>query len=353
MKLAHLNVYFFFFLLLGVGWATFEIFQPFLTAILAAAILAALFQRPYDFLVKKTRGSRGISAFLAILLVVAVIVVPLFVILGYAANEANVLFQRLAGGGTSGQMLFEQVLARLRALPYAETLFGREAFDPERVVDNLKGFGGNLLGFVEVLYQSVAHFVAWTFIMFFTLFYFFVDGKKALAYAMYLSPLRNEHEKLLMKKFISISSATLKGTLLIGIVQGFLGGVTFAIAGVPSAILWGLLMVVLSIIPAVGAGLVWLPAGLILLGMGQVWQGVTVLAVGAGLISTIDNILRPKLVGRDTQMHPLMIFFATLGGIGLFGFPGFIIGPIIVSLFLALWEIYAVEFKSQLQSYNE
>lgn len=169
---------------------------------------------------------------------------------------------------------------------------------------------------------------------------------------MQLSPLKNEHERLLAEKFISISRATIKGTLVVGAIQGLLGGLAFWIVGVPSPAIWGLLMILFSIIPLVGSALVWLPAAIILLLMGQVWQGIFLLVVGFGVISLVDNILRPKLVGKDTQMHPLMIFFATLGGISLFGLPGFIIGPIVVSLFLALGEIYSIEFKSQLAEYN-
>lgn len=353
MKLAHLNVYFFFLVLIGVAWMTFLLFQPFLTAILAAAILAALFQRPYQFLLEKFGGRSGWSAFCALLLVAAVIIIPLFVILGIATNEADNLFRYVGSENTSSEALLQKGLDTAKSIPYAETIFGNEAFSSQQVINGVKNFSGSLLGFAQTLYESVAHFVAWIFIMFFTLFYFFADGKGALAYIMKLSPLRDEHERLLIRKFVSISRATLKGTLMVGIVQGFLGGLLFAIVGIPSPVLWGIFMTVLSIIPAVGAGIVWLPAGIILLVMGQVWQGVTVLVVGAGLISTIDNILRPKLVGRDTEMHPLIVFFATLGGIALFGFPGFIIGPIIVSLFLALWEIYAIEFKGQLQAYNE
>ncbi len=353
MKLAHLNVYFFFLILAGVGWVAFLIFQPFLTAILAAAILAALFQGPYKTLLAGTRGHKGWSAFLTLLLIVAIIVAPLFIILSIAANEASGIFEKLSLGTTSAQMLLERTLEWTRHLPYAEALFGHDAFSTQNVIDALKSWMGNFLGFVEILYQGIAHFVAWIFIMFFTLFYFLIDGRKALAYVMRLSPLRDEHEKLLIKKFVSISRATLRGTLIIGVVQGFLGGIAFAIAGVPSPVLWGLLMAIFSVVPAVGSALIWLPAGLILLAMGQVWQGVLILVVGGGVISTIDNLLRPKLVGRDTEMHPLMVFFASLGGIALFGFPGFIMGPIVISLFLALWEIYALEFKSQLEGYNQ
>ena len=112
-------------------------------------------------------------------------------------------------------------------------------------------------------------------------------------------------------------------------------------------------MIILSVVPSFGTAIVWLPAGLILLALGHIWEGTFVLAIGGGVISLIDNILRPKLVGKDTQMHPLMVFFATIGGLSLFGLPGFIIGPIIIALFLALFEIYGIEFRDQLKEYNE
>jgi predicted PurR-regulated permease PerM len=144
----------------------------------------------------------------------------------------------------------------------------------------------------------------------------------------------------------------LKGTIIIGVIQGSLGGIMFWIAGVPSFVIWGVIMVILSIIPAIGSGLVWAPAGIILLFTGNIWEGIFVLLFGGIFISLVDNILRPKLVGNDTEMHPLLVFFATLGGLISFGIIGFIIGPVIMALFLALWEIYGKEFKRQLNKFN-
>lgn len=353
MKIANLNVYFFFLLLLGVGVVTFFVFQPFLTAILAAAILAIFFQEWYAVFLKYTRRRIGLSATLTVLLVATVIILPIFAVLGAAVNEAGNIYERNAFEGGSFRMTIEAVLQKIQAIPYLQFFIGSEVLDVNNIVDNLRGFTQVLLGFVQTLYQSVAHFVFWMFVMFFTLFYFLIDGKQVVGYVMRLSPLRNEHEKLLIGKFVSMSRATIKGTLMVSVVQGFLGGLTFAIVGIQSPVIWGLVMTVLSVIPLFGAGIIWLPAGIILLMLGQVWQGVLVLSVGMGIISTIDNILRPKLVGKDTQMHPLLVFFSTLGGISLFGFPGFVIGPIIVSLALALLEIYSIEFRGQLNGYNE
>ncbi len=352
MQLKSLNVTFFFLLLISVGVAVFFIFQPFLTAIVAAAILTALFKRPYHWFERLTRGSRGTSAFLTCLLVITIIVTPLFLVLSLAISEASNLYYAMTQESTL-ETSTEKVLSAIRNAPYAGTFFDTAAFDQEQIVNDIKEFSKNALGLLQAAYQGVTHFVFWVFIMFFTLFYFLIDGKKALRALMQLSPLKNEHDELLIQKFISISRATLKGTLVIGVIQGLLGGLMFWIAGVPSPAIWGLVMILFSIIPMIGSTLIWFPAGVIMLLLGNVWQGVFILAFGIGVISVIDNVLRPKLVGQDTQMHPLLIFFATLGGISFFGLPGFIIGPIIVSLFMALSEIYSIEFRDQLKEYNE
>jgi predicted PurR-regulated permease PerM len=164
--------------------------------------------------------------------------------------------------------------------------------------------------------------------------------------------LKDDQERVLLKEFVSISRATLKGTVIIGIIQGVLGGLLFWAVGVPSPITWGVVMIILSIIPVVGSGIIWAPVGIYMLLTGDIWQGVVILGFGFGVISTIDNILRPKLVGQDSQMHPLFVLLATLGGIIVFGIIGFIIGPIIVALFLALLRIYEMEFAEQLEEVN-
>ncbi len=352
MQVRQLNVYFFFLLLIGAGIVVFFIFQPFLTAIVAAAILSILFKPTYKFFVRLFRGSEIAGSFAACLVVALLIVTPIVLTLSLAVAEANNLYHMLGETTTIDQMI-ESSAHFLNTQPYAQYVFPEGTFNHDQVTEDIKRLSENALAILQAAYQSVTHFIFWVFVMFFTLFYLFIDGEKAFRYLLRLSPLKNEHEKLLADKFVSISRATLRGTLVVGTMQGLLGGIAFWIVGVPSPAIWGLMMVLLSMIPMVGSALIWLPAGLILLLMGQVWQGVFLLAFGFGVISLIDNILRPRFVGKDTQMHPLMIFFAILGGIAFFGLPGFVIGPILVSLFLALSEIYAIEFKSQLASFNE
>ncbi len=351
MQVRHLNVYFFFLIMFLVGVTVFFIFQPFLTAIVAAAILSVLFRPVYQSLLRILSGRVAWSSLLTCLLVGIMIVTPILSVLSLAVAEANSLYHTI-GEERSFSGMVESSVKAVQATSFGKILFKDAAFTTESVMKDIRQLSQNALGLLQAAYQSVTHFIFWVFVMFFTLFYFLIDGDRALHRLMQLSPLKAEHETLLASKFISISRATLKGTLVVGVLQGLLGGLAFWIVGVPSPAIWGLLMILLSIIPLVGSALVWLPVGAILLLIGQLWQGVFLLTVGFGVISLIDNVLRPKLVGKDTQMHPLMIFFATLGGISLFGLPGFIIGPIIVSLFMALGEIYSIEFKGQLAEYN-
>jgi len=352
MQVRNLNIYFFFLILLIVGGTVFFIFQPFLTAIVAATILSILFRPAYQSLLRTFPGRPGTASFITCLLVALIIVTPILSVLSLSIAEANHLYYTIAEE-RSFLGVVEAGVKTIHETAFGQVVFKDTAFTTESIMEDIRLLSQNALGLLQAAYQSVTHFVFWVFVMFFTLFYFLIDGDRAFRRLMQLSPLKTEHEKLLASKFISISRATLKGTLVVGVIQGLLGGLTFWIIGVPSPAIWGLLMILLSIFPLIGSALVWLPVGITLLLMGQIWQGVFLLVIGFGVISVIDNILRPKLVGKDTQMHPLMIFFAILGGIALFGLPGFIIGPIVVSLFLALGEIYSIEFKGQLESYND
>lgn len=192
-------------------------------------------------------------------------------------------------------------------------------------------------------------FVFMLFIMFYTLFFFFKDGPRLLKYLMRVSPLGDKYEAMLYEKFTSTARATLKSTLIVGGLQGTLGGIFFWIAGVEGALVWGIIMIALSVIPAIGSFIIWLPTGIIMLALGNIWQGLLIL-IGGMFISIIDNIIRPPLVGKDTQMHPLIVLFTTLGGIFLFGISGFVIGPIIASLFLAIISIYNFYYRGELDS---
>jgi predicted PurR-regulated permease PerM len=152
----------------------------------------------------------------------------------------------------------------------------------------------------------------------------------------------------MLNKFTSVTRATLKGTLMIGILQGGLAGAAFAVAGIDNAVFWGTVMAVLSVIPSIGSALVWFPAAIILIMQGSTVGGVGLLVFCGLIVGSLDNVLRPILVGKDTKMHELMIFFGTLGGIMMFGIAGIFIGPVIASLFVTIWELYGIAFSDYL-----
>lgn len=350
MQLKKYNVYFFFVILLGISALTYFVFKPFLMPILLAAILAVILQRPYEFFVKITSGHKKISAFIISILGMVIFSGIFLFVVGLILNEISNLYHSL--GAQQYPKYLDNVINNVNSNGFLRSIGFDNVVNTETIRNAFSQLGQNAFAILQKTYQGIASLVFFTIIMFFTLYYFLIGGKDLVKSIMYLSPLRDEHEKILIKKFISISRATIKGTLVVGIVQGTIGAVLFAAVGIPSAVVWGLVMMFFSLLPMLGTGLVWLPAAIIMFALGNVWQGVTILIVGGGVISIIDNFLRPKLVGKDTQMHPLIVFFATIGGISLLGFLGFIVGPIIVALFLALWEIYGVEFKSQLKKFN-
>ena len=211
------------------------------------------------------------------------------------------------------------------------------------------GATGYLGGFVARelanFVQATAGFLLLLFVMLYAMFFFLRDGRKMLGRILYVTPLSSEDEYRLVERFASVSRATLKGTLVIGAVQGGLVGIAFAVVGIGGAAFWGTLMAVLSIIPGLGTALVWVPAVIILAAGGNFVKAGGLCLFCALVVGSIDNLLRPVLVGKDTQMHELMIFFGTLGGIIMFGVMGMIIGPIVAALFVTIWEIYGVAFK--------
>ena len=165
---------------------------------------------------------------------------------------------------------------------------------------------------------------------------------------MHICPLGDENEALLYEKFTKTASATLKGTVVVGLIQGVIGSILFWATGIQGSVVWGLVMAAASILPPFGTGIIWLPAGIFMLVSGNIIAGIIILATGILVIGTIDNFLRPILVGKSTKMHPVLVLLSTLGGLISFGITGIIIGPIITSIFLSFWEIYEHLFKKQL-----
>lgn len=340
-------------MLVGISLLFFLMIRTFLSAVVLAVMLAGLFYPVHRRLVRWTKGRRSLSAFLSVGLILLICVVPLSVVMTLLATEAFQFYQWV--DQQWGDFRADQAswLQGIRALDYLERF---EWLGYLQGVDWHAKIGDIAKTVSRFLYQSIMGISRSAFrvlmvlgVMLFAMYYLFKDGEACLARVAYLIPLSRSHTQLLISKFLSMVRATVKGTMVVGIVQGLIGGLTLWVFGVAKPVLWGVIMTVLSVIPVAGAGLVWAPAGVIRILGGHVLSGVGILVVGFAIIGTIDNVLRPRLVGQDTTMHPLFIFLGTLGGISLFGMVGFLVGPVVAALFVTIWDIYAVEFREQLE----
>jgi predicted PurR-regulated permease PerM len=188
--------------------------------------------------------------------------------------------------------------------------------------------------------QNTFEFVVGFFVMLYLLYFFLRDGPELVRTVRSAVPLAEGLKRRLQIKFTRVVRATVKGNIAVALVQGALGGLIFWVLGISSPLLWGVLMAFLSLLPAVGCGLVWGPVALYLLARGELWQGVTLILFGVLVIGLVDNLLRPILVGKDTRMPDYLVLISTLGGLTLFGLNGFVIGPLIAALFIASWDIY-------------
>lgn len=337
---------FFFSLIVVLGIGMFYIVMPFLYPIFWAAVIAVMFYPLYRWINKHLKMKK-VSAGITLLLVIVVLFLPLLLLTGLLINESVKLYVTASEANffSNVETATSGWVASLLG-PYLDTIQTEWTARASSITQSIAGF---LLSNLRDLTQSSLRFVFMFFIMLYTLYYFLKDGPRMLKRLMHLSPLGDKYEAMLYTQFTSTTRATLKSTIIVGGIQGALGGILFWLTGMEGAFVWGVVMVILAIIPAIGPTLVLFPAAVIVLATGGVWQAVT-LAIGALLISVIDNIIRPPLVGKDIQMHPLIVLFATLGGLVLFGISGFVIGPIIAALFIAIMQIYDHYYRNELEN---
>jgi predicted PurR-regulated permease PerM len=331
--------------LLSVSAVFLFMLRNFLMPLFLAAIFTGLTYPFYDWLQRKT-GKKVIAALLTLLSMVLVLVLP-FIAIGAAAYEEavglignfNLDFwrSRLETLLESLQLRFPGLLERLNAANISKV-----------AIDGVQSAAQFILKHSADISLSAASSLLTFFLMLFIMFYFYIDGPTMLKRLIKWSPLKDEYERILIEKFVSVSKGTLKGFLAIGIIQGFIGAILFWAVGMHSPIFLGVLMVFASLIPAVGTALVWIPVALTLVMQGHLISALCVVGIGGIVISSVDNFVRPVVVGKDIKMHDLMVLLSTLGGLGMFGLAGFIIGPIIAALFLSMWNIYEDIFAGDL-----
>ncbi|MBK9778298.1 MAG: AI-2E family transporter [bacterium] len=335
-------------LVIGISVLFFKMIRSFVMALIIAGIFASLAQPLYRRTTKLLRGRRRAAAIVVLVVVVLVVLLPLAGLLGLVTAEAINVGETAVPWVQDKLNNPYQMEMWLRALPFYERI------EPYR--DDIMMRAGQAVDFASrLLINSLSaatsgtlNFLFMLGVMLYAMYFFLEGGGRLVDRILFYLPLDDAEERLLLDRFRSVARATLKGTAVIGLLQGTLAGIAFAVAGVPSAAFWGALMVALSVVPGIGIGLVWVPASIVLVAGGHTLEGVLLALFCGGVVGSIDNVLRPRLVGKDTKLPDLLILLSTIGGISMFGMLGLIVGPILAALFVTVWEIYGRVFADVL-----
>ena len=315
------------------------ILMPFFFAIFWAVLIASIFAPLYKYFNKKIKNP-NLCASMALAVVLLCLILPVGLIIDLLIVESIDIYQSLNSSSSNWQKILSDMLQSLGKNPIFATLNLDQAFLINKSQEALKAFTGYVFNHISEFTQNTILILINFAVMIYSLFYFLRDGERLINTLTKNIPVDKKHIDHFINQFLTTAKSSLKFTFVIGGIQGLLGGLVFYFTGIERALVWGVLMFGLSVVPAVGSAIIWLPAGIIMLFLGHIWQGITILVFCSVVISSVDNLLRPVLMGRDTQMHSLLIFLSTLGGLAAFGFSGFVLGPVIAALFVAIWKLF-------------
>ena len=331
-------------LLVAVTLAFCWVLLPFSGAVFWGAVFALMFNPLFGRLLKKMPGRRTLAALLAIAIILFLVILPLALVIASLVTEAGAVYQRVQSGELSVSRYLQQIYDVLPS--WVKGLldrFGLENFAlVQQKLSELLTRGSQFFAAQALsIGQNTFDFFVSFFVMMYLLFFLLRDGARLAKTVQDAIPLAPEIKRNLAGKFTTVIRATVRGNLVVAALQGALGGLIFWFLGIHAPVLWGTLMAFLSLLPAVGAALVWVPVAIYFLATGAIVQGAVLIAFGVLVIGLVDNILRPVLVGKDTRMPDYVVLISTLGGMSLFGLNGFVIGPVIAAMFIAVWDIFA------------
>lgn len=327
--------------LVTVGF--FWILLPYYAALFWATALAVLFYPIQRRLQNRLKGRANLAAIVTLLIVLLIVIIPMIVISAALIQEIASAYRRMASGEFNLGMYFNQIANALP--PSAHNILnylgvGDLTSIQERLTQGAVAGGRFVATQAVSLGQNTAQLLIGLGVMLYVLFFLLRDGAQLARHSKQLIPLSEDHKQHFIRKFATVIRATVKGNIVVAITQGALGGLMFWVLGIQGALLWGVMMTLLSLLPAVGAALIWAPVAVYFLVTGAVVQGVILTLFGVLVIGLIDNILRPILVGKDTKLPDWVILVSTLGGLSVFGLNGFVIGPLAAALFMSAWDLF-------------
>jgi predicted PurR-regulated permease PerM len=344
MKDQSVHQNFFHLLLFVVTAALAWVLLPFFGAIFWGAILAILFQPMQRYLAARFGKRRNLAALTTLAAAILIVIIPLAVVTVTLVQEIALVYARIKSGDLNFGLYFQHVLHALPAS--AQQLLGRYGLDDiggvqRKLMEGASQISQFAAAQALLIGQNTFQFVVSFGVMLYLVFFLLRDGGEIGRRIRRAIPLDSEPKQHLIAKFTTVVRATVKGNIAVAAVQGFLGGLIFWILGIGGSLLWGVLMAFLSLLPAVGAAIVWVPAALYFFMTGQLFKGLILIVFCVVVIGLVDNVLRPILVGKDTKMPDWVVLISTLGGMALFGINGFVIGPLVAALFMASWDIFS------------
>jgi len=336
-------------LLVGITLLFLYVIRRFIMPALLAAITAALFYPLYRAVAERL-GRPRLAATATTMLLVVVLLIPVAAF-GYLAVDNLIALARMASRNVDVVVGWTQsAAAALQALPIFKNVQLDQLLNSTQLLRMIQGMDQRVLQSVGNVVGGAAQIILLVFIYLYCLYYFLKDGPGMIESVFDRIPLARQDKQTILGQFVSVTRATIKGTVVMGLLQGAIGGGTMAILGLRGSVLAGVMLFFLAAIPNFGAILVWLPASILLLAAGQPGRALVMLVVGGGLIASLDYVVRPRLIGNDTQVHSVLVLFGVLGGLAVFGIFGLIIGPIIVAIFVQIWQLYSQVFRNQLES---
>lgn len=320
------------------------ILWPFFGAVCWAIFIAIVFWPLHQRFLKGSRGRPRMAAAASLTVILLIVILPLAMVVASITEEASVLVGKLRSGEIQLSAYFQRFVDALPA--WARGILqrfgvGELGLLQQKILDSLGNSGQALTARAFLIGQLTLDFVLGFFVMVYVVFFLFRDGRSLAATVQRASPLREQHTQRLLTQFATVVRATVKGNIVVALVQGTLGALAFWVLGVTGAMLWGTVMAIFSLLPAVGAALIWGPVALYYFFTGALVKAIGLTLWGVLVIGLVDNFLRPILVGRDTRMPDYLVLVATLGGIVVFGLNGFVIGPVIAAVFLVSWDMLA------------
>ena len=331
-------------LLVIVSLAFAILIEPFFGAIVWGVVVAVLFRPVYEGLLGYLPGRANLVAGITLILILLLVVVPT-ILLGMAlAQEAANIYLRIEDGDLdfgAAFAAFEQSLPRWMQAQLAAYGYGDLDSIRAEIEQSISAILQFLVAQLLSVGQGAFQFILGLGVMLYLTFFLLRDGRALTERIGQMIPLGEEKRDILWDKFLVVIRATIKGSLIIAIMQGALGGLIFWALDIRGALLWAVLMGVFSLLPAIGTGFVWAPVAVYLFVTGDVWEGIVLMLCGIFVISMVDNLVRPILVGRDTRMPDYVVLISTLGGLQLFGINGIVIGPLVAALFIAIWSIFS------------